>query len=194
MGRVLVALIVVCLLLSGCSAGGSESAKDGGGSLDVEKGFFDVTITLPASMVDSTDTGATIAEAWDKGIGEVVLNEDGSLTCRMSRSAHSRLMKELREGFDETVEEMKTDGGYPSIREIRCNKNLTIITMLVEREMFENSFDAFAILGLGFSAMFYQLFDGVQEDNLLVTIDVADFETGEVFHTVVYPDDLDNPD
>lgn len=194
MKKVTVVLIAACLLaLSGCSSTGSDPAGAGGESLDVEKGLLDVTITLPASMVDPEYIDATIAEARDKGIGEAVLNENGSLTYRMSRSVHGRLMKEMREEFDETIEDMKGGGDYPSIRDVRCNKNLTSITMLVEREAFENSFDAFAVFGLGISAMFYQLFDGVQSDNLSVTIDVADFETGEVFNTVVYPDDLDNP-
>jgi hypothetical protein len=194
MKRFSVFLIAVCfLVLSGCSDSGSSTDVDNG-SLDVEKGLFGVTITLPASMVDSEDIEATIQEAREQGIKDVVLNDDGSLTYRMSKSVHKELMKELRENFNDTVEEMIADDDYPSIRDIHYNKELTSITMLVEKEIFENSFDSFAIMGLGLTAMFYQIFDGVQSDNLSATIDVVDIDTDEVLDTVVYPDDLDNTD
>lgn len=61
-----------------------------------------------------------------------------------------------------------------------------------ERLNYENSFDGFAVLGLGFSGMYYQLFNGIDSDHLKVTIFVKDGATGEVFDEIVYPDALED--
>jgi len=60
----------------------------------------------------------------------------------------------------------------------------------VDRAAYENSFDGFAALGLGLQGMFYQAFDGVPSDKLKVTINIQDESTGEIFNTVVYPDQM----
>jgi NO-binding membrane sensor protein with MHYT domain len=63
--------------------------------------------------------------------------------------------------------------------------------MVVEREVFENSLDHFAIFGLGFAAMHYQLFAGIKAENIKVTINLEDESTGELFQTIIYPDVLE---
>jgi hypothetical protein len=68
---------------------------------------------------------------------------------------------------------------------------LTAMTLIVDKELYENSLDGFAILGLGTAALCYQLFDGVQAENIAVTINIKDSTTGELFETMVYPDDLE---
>jgi hypothetical protein len=65
------------------------------------------------------------------------------------------------------------------------------MTLIVDKELYENSLDGFAILGLGTAALYYQLFDGVQAENIAVTINIKDSTTGELFETMVYPDDLE---
>ncbi|NLA11540.1 MAG: hypothetical protein GX883_05385 [Firmicutes bacterium] len=194
-------LIISCLLLfPGCGSpdpgleGEDTGPQASGESVEVDKGLFDVTITMPASMVDSENIEATVAEAKEQGIKEVVVNEDGSVTYRMSKSVHSQMMKDLKEGFHETVEDYKSGDEFASVKDIKYNKNLTSITLMVEKETFENSLDSFAVFGLGFVAMYYQLFDGIKADNIAVTIDIQDSATGEVFKIVTYPDDLETTD
>ena len=38
--------------------------------------------------------------------------------------------------------------------------------------------------------MYYQVFEGVDSENVKVNIDVQDVTTNEVFNTIVYPDDM----
>ncbi len=198
MKRILIVLIALCfLVVSGCSnavsdtAGEDNDSNTTGESIEVDKGLFDVTITLPVSMVESENIEATIEEAKGKGIKEVVVNDDGSLTYKMSKSVHGQIMKELRESLNETVEDLINGSDFTSIRDIKYNTNLTSITLIVDKGVYESSLDGFAVFGLGLAAMYYQLFDGVSPDNITVTINIEDFATGEVFQTIVYPDALE---
>ncbi|MGB4289538.1 MAG: hypothetical protein WBK24_01230 [Dethiobacteria bacterium] len=196
MKRLAIILIISCLLLlPGCGDPGPSGGKDtdpqaSGETIDVEKGLFDVTVTLPASMVELEDAETLTKEAKEKGIKEVVINSDGSVTYKMSRSVHRQLMQELRQDFNEAVEDLKSGGDFPSIRDVKCNPDLTAITLVVEREAFENSLDVFAVFGLGFAAMHYQLFDGVKAEKIKVTINIEDAATGELIQAIVYPDVL----
>ncbi|NLY38442.1 MAG: hypothetical protein GX044_03980 [Firmicutes bacterium] len=201
MKRLAVILIILCLLLPGC--GGPDPGPDGGNdtepqasgeTIDVEKGLFDVTVTLPASMVELEDAETITEEAREKGIKDVVINSDGSVTYKMSRSVHKQMMQELRESFNQTASDLKSGGDFTSIRDIKYNRNLTSITLVVEREAFENSLDGFAVFGLGFAAMYYQLFDGVKAENIKVTINIEDEATGELIQAIVYPDVLEEID
>lgn len=198
MKRILIVLIALCfLVVSGCSnavsdtAGEDNDSNTTGESIEVDKGLFDVTITLPVSMVESENIEATIEEAKGKGIKEVVVNDDGSLTYKMSKSVHGQIMKELRESLNETVEDLINGSDFTSIRDIKYNTNLTSITLIVDKGVYESSLDGFAVFGFGLAAMYYQLFDGVSPDNITVTINIEDFATGEVFQTIVYPDALE---
>jgi len=186
--RLAVILIISSLLLlPGCGDPDPEPSSD---SIDVEKGLFDVTVTLPASMVELEDAETLIKDAKEKGIKEVVINSDGSVTYKMSSTVHKQVMQELREDFNRAVEDLKCGGDFISISDVRCNRDLTAITMVVEREVFENSLDVFAVFGLGFAAMHYQLFDGVKAEKIKVTINIEDAATGELIQAIVYPDVL----
>lgn len=181
------------LVLSGCGGAVEKDINDNGeASPEIEKGLFDVTITMPGSMVETGDFETTIEEARKGGINSVVLNDDGSITYKMSRAVHKTIMQEMRESFNEMIDDLKTDS--ESIKDVKYNKKLSAVTLTVEREIFENSFDGFSIFGLGIGAMYYQLFDGVKADDIAVSIDIVDASTGEVFNTVVYPDDLESLD
>lgn len=51
--------------------------------------------------------------------------------------------------------------------------------------------DGFAIFGLAIQSMFYQLFEGVSEEDYKATFQLKDENTSKVFDTIVYPDDLE---
>jgi hypothetical protein len=58
----------------------------------------------------------------------------------------------------------------------------------VDQKAFESGFAGFVELGLGVSAMYYQLFEGVKPDDFKVKIFLKNAATQEVFKTIVYPD------
>lgn len=160
-------------------------------AIEVDKGLLNVEITLPASLLKDQDVDSLMIEAKNDGIKDVTKNDDGSLTYKMSKSQHKKLMKELEVNLLKTIDDTKNNEDFASIKDVKHNKPYTEFTLVVDQEKFNNSFDGFASLGLGMSGMFYQLFNGTHPDDLKVSIKLENEQTGQVFDTVVYPDDLE---
>ncbi len=108
----------------------------------------------------------------------------------MSKSVHKEMMKEMEKDILETIEEIKTSKDFASIKDVSYNKSFTEFTLTVNKEQFENSFDAMASMGLALTGMYYQLFSGVDSEKFKVTVIFKDESNGEVINTIVYPDDL----
>lgn len=168
----------------------SEAAEEGEG-IDVDKGLFNVEITIPASFFEGEDLEQVAADAEAEGIEEATVNDDGSLTYKMSKAQHKKMMDELATSMEEAKSEITESGDYPSIQSIEASKNYDSFTVNVEREAYENSFDGFATMTLGMISSFYQLYDGANIDDYEVVIEMKDAETGEVFNTISYPEALE---
>jgi len=167
-----------------------DIAEEKGESIEVDKGVFSVEITLPASFFKGQDMNDIINEVEDDDI-KIILNEDGSVTYKMSKSKHNEFMAEVYNDQVEYIEEIKNSGDYKSVKDIIYNKTFSEITLIVDQEAFENSFDGFVTLGLGISSLYYQLFNGISPDKYKVTIYFKNVETGEILGDVVYPDALE---
>jgi hypothetical protein len=192
--------VLIFTLLSGCSSSDTSNAADKDNTeetdqeqtnegVEVDKGLLNVEVTLPASMFEGEDVDASFAEVEKDGV-EATKNEDGSVTYKMSKSKHKEMLKELETGIIESIEDMKNNEDFVSIQEITYNKSFSEFTMVVDKATYENSMDSFVIFGLGLSGMYYQLFNGADEDDYRVKIIVKDKTTDEVMEEVIYPDSL----
>ena len=165
--------------------------KDEDQAIEVDKGLLNVELTLPASFFEGQDLDQVIAEAKNEdGVSEVAINEDGSLTYKMTKAVHPKMMEKMKASAGEYIDSLKSGQSFASIKDVDHNESLTEFTLIVEKSAFEGSFDGFAAFGLGLQGMFYQAFDGVDQDKIRATINVKDEATGEVFDTIVYPDDM----
>lgn len=169
-------------------AGEAQEQEKESGGISVDKGIFNVELTLPADLFGE-DIDTTIAEAKEKGIN-VTKNDDGTLTYKMSKAQHKELMEELKTSMIEMMEDLKNGETFKSIKEVAYNENFSDFTLFVNKTEYENSFDAFAVLGLGVSGCIYQLFNGADPDNYNVKITVKDEATHEIIGEVNYPEDL----
>jgi len=167
----------------------TESTSDGE-PLKVDKGVLNVEVTIPGTFFEGQDIDKVIAEAKNDGIKEVIKNEDGSITYKMSKAEHKKMMKELEEGIIKSVEEIKTSEDFSSIKDVSYNKTFSEFTLSVNKEEFENSLDTIASFGLAITGMYYQLFNGVDPEKYKVTVIFKNESNGEVINTIVYPDDL----
>ncbi len=190
-------VLAALILLTACSSeeagkkdNKEESAKKDE-SVEVDKKLFNVEVTLPASMFENESLETIKADAKENGIKDVTQNEDGSITYKMSKSTHKKMLKDIAASIDETIEETKTSEDFVSIKDIKHNDSYSEFTMIVEKEKYENSMDAFATMSLGMSGMMYQMYDGVSTDDYSVTVKVEDEASGEILEEVVYPEDLE---
>lgn len=203
--KYLLIAILLFLFTAGCSADAENkkkeaknddkveetSTKEGENeAIEVNKGLFNVEITIPATVLEGQDLEEVISSAKASGISEVTKNEDGSITYKMTKSKHKELMDELNTGIVEYIKSVEDSEDFPSIKQISYNKSLSEFTLVTNRADFENSLDEFAVFGIAFQAMYYQIFDGVEAEKYEVNITLKD-ETGAVFNTIVYPDVLE---
>jgi len=195
--KILLLFLVPMFILSACGNDGKSNEKEEvskndeeNQSIEVDKGLLNVEVTLPASFIDTEEENheQMIADAKADGVKDVVVNDDGSFTYKMSKAKHKEMLAEMKKGLLETIDEIKNSEDYVSIKDVKHNKSFTEFTLMVDQEMFENSFDGFATMSIGMSAMFYQLFTGASVDDYNVSIDIINEESGAVIDTVVYPD------
>ncbi|XXM70796.1 hypothetical protein ACQ0QQ_13865 [Lysinibacillus sphaericus] len=186
-------VLAAVILLTACSSEEASKKEDGKKEVNVEvdKKLFNVEVSLPASMFKNESLETIKADAKENGIKDVTQNEDGSITYKMSKSTHKKMLRDIADSIDETIEETKTSEDFVSIKDIKHNDSFSEYTMIVEKEKYENSMDAFATMSLGMSGMMYQLYDGVSADDYSVTVKVEDEASGETLEEVVYPDDLE---
>lgn len=177
------------------SAAQEDEKEEKSDSVNVDKKLLNVEVTIPASLVDfgeedEDNLGELTEEAKEQGVKDITKNDDGSITYKMSKSAHKKMVKEMAEDLNETIDKTMNSDDFPSIKEINANKGFTEFSVLVDQEAFENSFDGFAVLGLALASMFYQLFDGADDDDYESTFYYIDESSGEEFDSVTYPDAL----
>lgn len=161
-------------------------------SLKVDKGLLNVEVTIPASLLEGQDIDTAITAAKEEGVKEVIKNSDGSLTYKMPKSVHKKMLKDLEESVLETVEEIKTSDDFTSIKDVTYNKSFTEFTLTVNKEQFDSGFDGMSSMGLAIVGMYYQLFNGMDPEKFKVTVNFKDEANGDVFNSVVYPDDLND--
>lgn len=192
------ALLLLIALLTACNADEEGKANEAqqqeketdSEGINVDKGLFNVEVTLPASFFEGGDIDQSIAEAEKEGI-EVTKNEDGSLTYKMAKTKHKEMMSEMKTSLLETIEDLKNGEDFASIKDVEYNKDFSEFTLWVDRNEYENSFDGFAVFGLGLSGAMYQLFDGADPENYNVRLVVKDEATKEIIGEANYPKDLE---
>jgi len=198
MKKMLCTVFIVSLFaLGACSSGNDADKEDDkkteetGSTLGVDKGLLNVEVTIPATFMEGEDIDQVVADAKENDIKNVTKNEDGSVTYKMSKAQHKKMMKEMKTDVTTYVDELVSDEDFASIQEIKHNGSFTEFTVVVDKAAFESSFDGFATLGLAMSGMFYQAFNGTNAEKLKVTMHTQDASTGEIFGTAVYPDVLE---
>lgn len=187
--------ILIVIVLSACNNNdegdtAQENEDEEGQAVDVDKGLMNVEVTFPAEMFADQNIDEVIANAHEQGVSEVIQNDDGSFTYKMSRSTYNDMLRKIEESVKESVDTIKEKS--TSIREITHNDDMSEFKLIVNQKEYENSFEGFVSLTLGVSGMYYQVFSGEDADDVRVTVQVEDEKTGNVIDTINFPEVLNN--
>ncbi len=147
------------------------------GDVDVDKGLFDVTITIPKDFAGDTTQEELDESVKEKGYKSATLNSDGSITYVMTKAQHKKMMEEVTENLNETLDEMVGSENYPNITDVTANSNFTSFKVTTKNEELDMS-ESFAILGFYMFGGMYAVFNGESVGNIHVEYINAD--TGEV--------------
>lgn len=132
------------------------------GKVETENGLFFVTVTLPADLAGEGIT----QEAIDAAAGETYtsgkLNEDGSVTYKMTKRQHKNMLDTLAAGMDETLKEMCESDEY-AFAEITHNDDFTSFDVKLTTQELGLS-ESFMVMAFYMYGGMYSIFTGKQSD------------------------------
>ncbi len=206
--KVLAVLLTSVLCISGCGGAGASSATsketsekvsvatsvaetepsgdedtdkelEALGEVEVEKELFDVKLTVPADLV-----GETTQEELEKTVGDTVhtvtLNDDGSVTYVMSKKQHKEFLKQTKESFQKTLDEMTNSEDYPNFEKITPNDDFTSFKVEIKSQELDMNeyFSTYVFMMYG---EMYSIFSGKNVDN--IHVDFVNVDSGDVFES-----------
>lgn len=199
MKRFLCLLLSFVMVLSLCACGGNADSQSSapqesenvqqaddvensdagsGGDVEVEKGLFDVTLTIPADFFDGGTTQDDLdQEAKDNGYQSATLNDDGSVTYVMTKAQHQEMMQGIKDTIDSSLSEIAASEDYPGIVKVEANSDYTQYKVYLSTEEVGLS-ESMAVLSFYIFGGMYHVFNGTESGNINVQY-ISD-ATGEV--------------
>ena len=143
------------------------------GDIDVDEGLLTVTITMPADLIGEISQEEIDKMVEENGYISATLNDDGSLSCTMTKE----MLEETAESYDKSFQESLDSGNYPNIISITHNDDFTDFT--IEYSADEGSLaDSFFVLSLYAAGGFYGIIAGNVPEN--VHVSYVNSETGDI--------------
>ncbi len=187
------AMLLAVLTLVSC---GGESAEDPAGievtdvdevlpvppltlPLSVEKGLFRAELVFPAGFGEGETAEDLKAFAEERGYRNCVLNEDGTVTLTMSRRQYDGLMKRLKKTVSVNLRSLTEGDDFP-FTDVRWNDDFSVIDYTVDSETY-TLLHKVVLLPVSILSGVYQGYLGKPTEDLTVTVNLIDAETGEIF-------------
>lgn len=161
----------------------AESTDDGMeqleaiGDVDVDKGLFNVTLTIPKDFVGDTTQEKLDESVKENGYKSATLNSDGSVTYVMTKAQHEEMLEGIRESLDQSLSEMIGSSDYPNITNVEHNDDYTSFTITTKNAEPDLS-ESFSVMALYMYGGMYGIFSGEEVDN--VHVDFKNADTGEI--------------
>lgn len=173
----------------------AEGADESEGSLSVDENLLTVEVTMPASFFDGETPEEIQADAKEAGFLSCTVNSDGSVTYKMTKGKRVEILREYKKTIDSIIQEYVSGGenAPQSFKNITYNDKVTQFDVRVDRATYENSwFDSMYALGLYIAGGYYQILDGVPNDQVDVKVNFIDDATGEFIESGSYQDMIAN--
>ena len=199
MRKSLVWLCASVFVLSGCTTSGdkknpdvvvsdtTQSTAESGiegmeeleamGDIEVDKGLFNVTITVPKDMMGEITQEELDASVEEKGFKSATLNSDGSATYVMTKSQHETMMDEMRENINESMAEMVGSESTPNITSVVANDNFTSFTVTTKNTS-PDFVESMSVLALYMYGGLYAVYNGDNVEN--IHVDFVNADSGEI--------------
>lgn len=165
-----------------------EAKEAGAEGIEVENQAFTVEMTLPASFYQKNDPQPLTQEdvdqiAQNSFYKSGILNEDGSVTYKMSRSRNMKLLLSFRASVDAQIEDMlHGEDSRKTFTDITYNKEMSEFTIMVDPEKY-SVFDALSALLFYVQGAYYQRFSLVPEEQIDVQVEFVNKDTQEIIKT-----------
>ena len=146
-------------------------------------------IHIPLIFTQYWEEKEILDEAKAEGF-EAVKNPDGSYTYFMTEQQHKKYLEDCKKEFDDLFKSMVESGIYPGMMELKSNADYSEIVISCTGEFLGgDSLGVYALFTIGYSAPFYQVYQGKGEKSKTV-IKLNDHDSGELIQTITCPDEL----
>lgn len=132
------------------------------GMVETENGLFYVSITLPADLVGESVTQESIDANAGTNYTSGKLNEDGSVTYKMTKKQHKAMLDDLTAQFEEALAEMENSEDY-AIEKITHNADFTSFDVKLTTDEVGIT-ESFMVLAFYMYGGIYSIFSGRQKD------------------------------
>src|SRR5690625_3866528 len=119
--------------------------------------------------------------------GHVTGVQTCALPITMNHAEQPEMLDNIRGNTTETIKDVINSEEFPSIHDITYQYDLSEFTFIVDKATYESGFDLIGTIGIGMSGIYYQHFNGAEEDANEVVVQIVDESTDEVFDEIVYP-------
>lgn len=136
------------------------------GDVEVDNGILFVRVTLPKDLVGEDVTQEELDEKSGDYYTSAKLNEDGSVTYRMTKSQHRKMLEGIKQGIDEGINEFVNGDDY-SISGITYNDDVTEFDIMLDGTEVGLA-ESFAALPLFMYSGMYQIFSGKKADSIVI--------------------------
>ena len=143
-----------------------ESEVEEAGKIEVDDGLLTVEIEIPKNMAGDMTQEAADALAEEKGFLSVTLNDDGSITYKMTKKRHKELLSEMKNELTDFSDYIGTEG-YENVTDISVNDDLTeFVVSTRSKEL--NTDESFLSMYLFVEGGMYSVFSGNELENIKV--------------------------
>lgn len=177
------------------SAVATEITTADSDSISVDENLLTVEVTMPAAFFEGETPEEIQASAKESGFLSCTVNEDGSVTYKMTKGKRAEILRSFKGEIDSTIQEYLAGGenAPQSFRKITYNDKVTQFDIRVDRAAYENSWtDAFYMMGFYILGGYYQIIDGVPSDQVDVIVNIIDDATGEQIESGSYKNFINN--
>jgi hypothetical protein len=136
------------------------------GNIETVNGFLTVSITMPKDFVGEDITQEALDEKAGERYVSARLNEDGSVTYKLTKKQHNDMMGEIVAGIDESLQGM-VDGTDYSFTEIKHNDDYTVFDVTAGGDELGLT-DSFATLAFYMYGGIYGIFTGKTPEKVIV--------------------------
>ena len=179
MKRLIAMILSLTMILSLSACGGGKNDQ--------------VELTLPASFFEDEDMSGFDAGAYaeENGFVDAKLNDDGSVSIKMSKDKHKEMVAEMAKTLAKNFSDMIESADMPFIKDVRYSDSFDSVSLVVDKDIYDTyGFVAMFIpLTIYMQTSMYQILAGEETRCVISFVDAA---TNETIESVTYPDALEN--
>lgn len=134
--------------------------------IEVDDGLLAVEVTIPKDLAEDMTQEDADKLADEEGFLSVTLNEDGSITYKMTKKKHGEFLAEMKAELTDFSEYIGTEG-YENVSDISANDDLTEFVVYTTSEEL-NMDESFLSMYFFVAGGMYSTFSGNSVDNIKV--------------------------